>query len=1397
MAVLHCIMVDTPVNLPVMQLNALQSRLKWAFHDFAQLTAVESVNVCMNYQRLDQVTCHLARQLHDVHGIRPGDIVPLWLARSPSLVVAQLALIRLGAIAAPLDQAAPVARLEAALHVLQPKLVWCDRPLPDLTASLPAVLLTGGDDLSQVPAGACDDSEEAWWPTGPEGAAFVMFTSGSTGVPKGVLVPAMGLEALACSGPLLKLTPDQRWAAWASPSFDAAILELWMPLLNGGCHVVQDVALPDLHTLGQFLRQQRITDALMTTSLFNAMVEDQLGAMGQLQQLLIGGERASVQHVRRFMEAHPGVRLINAYGPTENSVVTLMHEVTLSDIDEQAGIPIGRPMAGHTLCIQPHQGLTDGAGELWVSGVGVGQGYLNNPEQTADRFVHHEGQRWYRTGDQVRQREDGVLMYVGRMDRQVKLQGHRVELDEVELRLGQCPGLSEAVVVVQGDSAENRQLKVFYTCVDGVSVSPMQVRQHLLNELPPAVIPRLYVQLDKMPSLVSGKIDRTRLAQQASSEHADPGTHRQARDTHWQTEHESRLAAIWQSLLPEADIHRQASFVLIGGSSLLAMRVSSLVARQWGRELRPLDVLLNPVLADQAQVMACAPLLLSHDQSPGTVAQLMPDIELTHAQRTLLLASELDPTGAAYLVHVALVLDDRVDWRALPAAFEQLSRKHPMLRVRIQSGGDGWSAKLAPSLPEGWWSVSEQAIDAPSDLQWTPSLLTQVHRSMNLRLDGVMRVRLWPLTGGGHLLVWSMHHACADEESVEMALCDLQALAKGLAINPGPDQWPGLAGLERAWTPPARLDALVADLADRFDTLKPVLPRPPLAGQEVVRELPPALVDGVHRAAGVLGGTPLPILLVAFGMALQATFGPLCRLVSTPFSRRQDPVVADLFTYWLDTRLVEAGARPGEPVAQTLMRVRLALMDAQATEFLPVDQLIESLARSGAGALAASLTQFGFTWRQEPARTLAMGAGQAELIRVPQTAARYGLCLHVAQLGNRLACSLEAGQQAYSEGQVDVVWQAFVQALTHITEIKTELMVPASSVVPMPTMAQPLLDALKLAWGRWLEVKPDSIHADSHFMLSGGSSLVAMRMAAQLRRDLGVVVTLPVFLRHPTFAHLCTLVQAGHKNWPPELVVVGPDTARRLFILIPGYGGHAEGMVKLAKLLQSKLGHDAAVLIVDLDRLCAQAPLSGTLPWLLTRLAGLVEVLPEGQVAGVMGFSLGGLLALALCRQVQGLQTRPVFLLDTCAPRMGRHSVQRTAERQLFRALHWVARRLRPRTTQVWNEAADLEVQHQATLYQRTPKAVWQALEADLTCMDPAAPEVPVHLIQATKTAYLMGLLWRQETRGFVPRQYLSWQQTDLDAAHLDLPRQFAELTAEVVVGSPLVAQINAADPAT
>ncbi|MEP7100300.1 MAG: amino acid adenylation domain-containing protein [Burkholderiales bacterium] len=1363
----------------------MQSLLGSVFALHANRTAVQGRAITWTYAELDRLSADLAQALID-RGIGPGSALPILMGRSPLLLLAQVALLRLGGTYSPIDMGSPPARQRAMLDAIGGSLLLTDGARSAPEGSEAAVFNVAAW-LRTRAAASAPRAHDLWIAPPADCPVYVMFTSGSTGTPKGVMVPHSGIVRLVHDANYAHFGPEQRWGFLSSPAFDLATLEVWGALLNGGCCVVQEDALPSLDTLGDFLVAQRITDTWLTSALFNVMVEDQLAAMGGLRQLLVGGERVSPQHARRMLQAHPNVRLINGYGPTENTTFTLCHTISLADTEAEAGVPIGTPLNGTQVRVDPLDAggeQQSDRGELWTAGDGVALGYLGDAELTQRKFVWHGGARWYRTGDMVRERADGVFEFHGRIDRQIKLRGHRIELESVELALARCPGVGTAAVLVVGDSADQRRIVAVYSLLDADAADAPDeatIAEHLRHSLPEPAMPSEYVCLATLPANLNGKVDRAALARLLDASQRGPSDARADSAATLNGEFETALASIWRDLLPHAAIARDAHFLRIGGTSLLALHVAAKVHKLMRRNLPPMEVLRHPVLADQARLIAQLPLLA--DRGEVRDESGLQHVALTHVQQNLLAASRLDPTGHAYLVHVALHLPaaaaasrapDTSAWRL---AFEQLALRHPALRLLAYHDGVNARGTLKPALAPGWWQDHAPLAAAPRDLDWPPALMAAINRPLDTRTEGSMRVDAFPLVSGGSLLVWTLHHHVVDEASIDIGLAELDALLRGETLQPVYGSPFAFQAVEASWTDRRSVGKWAATLVEALAGSTPPLERPPAPGRELPFALTPALQQQLRARCEALGCTPFTPLLSAYGLALQDVFGPRFRFVSTPFSRRVEPELIEPIGYLVDTRFVEAGARPAETPSMTLSRVHEAILQGQEPAFQWLDVLTEAVAEVDSMA-AQCLTQFFFTWRLNPARSLTMAGQPAQLLRVPQAGARYAMCLHAAELGDTTMYSIEAVDSAHSAGQVTAVARAFEARLAQLCAATEPILRrPAAAVMaidasPATAATNP---ALVAAWSRWLNVPEASVKPTSHFLRSGGSSLTAMRMAAHLRRQHGLRLDVGAFLGDPSFAKLAALICVRPPHQPEGYVLVGPTDFERVMLLVPGSGGQAATLYALADELQRGLPARSAVAIVDLDAALYSAPHDDPLWFVSQRIVQVARDLGERHVMGIVGFSMGGALALRVADELGVSPAPPVWMLDTFAPRIAETGFWRKIERRIA----WWLFGGRPETSE--SSSVSLTPVNHALPQSATP-AQWHMLTEQLTEGTVAAPTARVRLIQARRSVKQYGLLWQRRNNGFVPQHYASWKVHEIDGAHLDLPRHLAATTARLIV---------------
>ncbi len=555
--------------------------------------ALEQGERSMTYGALNHRADSLASRLAEV-GVAPGSRVAIWLSRGFDLIASCLAVLKAGGVYVPLDQASPAERLAGMIEDAGVAAVITERAMEERLPAHAAAVIRVDELAADAPAAAVHASQGS-----ALDPAYIMFTSGSTGRPKGVVVPHRAIVRLVHNTNYARLTSDEVFLQLAPVSFDAAPLEIWGALLNGARLALYPPEPVSLDGLARAIARHRVSLLWLTAGLFHQVVEERLDALRPVRQLLAGGDVLSPPHVRRVLEAFPGICLINGYGPTENTTFTCCYSMTAPD-QVGARVPIGRPIANTTAylldaAMQPVPiGIT---GELWAGGDGLALGYVNAPALTAERFLPDPfgapGNRVYRTGDLARYRPDGVIEFLGRRDAQVKIRGYRIELGEVEAALRDVPGVQQAVVVA-GNGPAGKQLLAYVVGDPRADLTVSAVRAALTSRLPEYMLPSAVVRLDALPLTENGKVDRRALpAPDLDRQKGEP-----PRD-----DLESLLAETWEELLQVRPVHRDDNFFELGGHSLLAVKLFARLEARLGRPL-PLALLFRaPTIASLAAAL--------------------------------------------------------------------------------------------------------------------------------------------------------------------------------------------------------------------------------------------------------------------------------------------------------------------------------------------------------------------------------------------------------------------------------------------------------------------------------------------------------------------------------------------------------------------------------------------------------------------------------------------------------------------------------------------------------------------------------------------------------------------------------------------------------------------------
>ncbi|MEM6279969.1 MAG: amino acid adenylation domain-containing protein, partial [Verrucomicrobiota bacterium] len=543
------------------------------------------------YRELQNQSSLVAQYL-SARGVSEGDRIGLFLDRSPERLAAILGIVKLGAAYVPIDPEYPAERLDLILEDSESTVVISQE---SLSARLPERAQTvfeiqevlRGDAKAPIPETFSGDSSQT--------ALCIMYTSGSTGTPKGAVYAHRGMIRAIRNINYCDLNPDETILHTSSICFDVSTFEMFGALLNGATLVIPPAEPLSLGTITDCISRHRVTTLWLTSGLFQLMVEEELHAFQGVSQLLTGGDIVPVTHARALKEAYPNLRLINCYGPTENTTYTTAHTVTKADLSLQA-LPVGAPINNSSAWIldENQKPLPPGmAGELYCGGDGVCLGYLNQPELTADRFVKVQlhpdryAERLYRTGDLCRFRADGTIDFIGRMDHQVKIRGFRVEPGEIETCLSANPHVGQCKVITVGETATEKSLVAYVSPLNGYRPTPEELREYSHRRLPSYMVPASVVVLDDLPVNTNGKIDTKALPAPGTEATIEASSSPAVAD-----KIEDRLKVLWEKTLKVESMGVDEDFFSLGGHSLLGMKLFSQIQREFDLSL-PLSVLFK------------------------------------------------------------------------------------------------------------------------------------------------------------------------------------------------------------------------------------------------------------------------------------------------------------------------------------------------------------------------------------------------------------------------------------------------------------------------------------------------------------------------------------------------------------------------------------------------------------------------------------------------------------------------------------------------------------------------------------------------------------------------------------------------------------------------------------
>ncbi|MEU5942912.1 amino acid adenylation domain-containing protein [Micromonospora sp. NPDC047548] len=926
--------------------------------------AVRQWDEVLSYAELAERAAVLAGKLRRL-GVSPETPVGICAERRPYLLVAVLGVLLAGGCYVPLDRGHPWRRraeivADAGITVAVVDQAGRDA-LSDLEITLVDLPVAAADRAGAATATASAPVDTAPCPALPDNAAYVLYTSGSTGRPKGVVVSHRSVVAhVTAFGAHTGADERTRAFGFASLGFDASVQDLFIPLMAGGeIALVPDADRVDPARLQRFAEAHEVTWGCVPAALLPLLEPAELP---HWRTVFTGVEAPDPAQVERWggPADRPVRRFSNGYGPTEATVCVTSFTAT-GRWDRP--LPMGRPLPNHRIYLVDQHGtqVPPGTpGEVLIGGVGVARGYLGRPGLTAERFVPdpysaEPGARLYRTGDRAIQLPDGELLFLGRTDRQVKIRGQRVELDEIEHALRGHPEVREAAVVAVGLDTRPELVAVLAPAGEP---SDDDIMAYLRRRLPDVMVPRRIVRVPALPLNTAGKRDAARLREVATARAGDRSA--TAGDAGAAGDLEAVVADAWRRILG-APAGPDDDFFAAGGDSLTAMRLVATLRAELGREVAVEDVFDARTLGVLAARVAATTPLTEPELTVGHPPTLSP------AQRRLWFLDQLAPDSAAYNTAMAERLRGPLDVDALRAALTAVVRRHDVLRWRITRVAGAPHVTCDPPGDAPLPVVDLSTVDADRrEAELRGGLQACAAIRFDLATGPVWRAQLYRLADDEHVLAMAFHHAVFDGWSQAVFYDQLgAAYAAARASDPAGDSAAAAAGL-------GPLPAAYADYAvwrtarDRArgeqdlawwkehlvgaptvlelpaDRIRPATQT--YRGAFTTTSFPPEVDSRVRGLAASLGTTPATVLLAAFGEVLRRLTGGADHVVGAVVADRRLAAVANLVGFFVDIVPVRLRTDSAATFADHVRACRQELLDVLAHPNAPLERIVQALA---------------------------------------------------------------------------------------------------------------------------------------------------------------------------------------------------------------------------------------------------------------------------------------------------------------------------------------------------------------------------------------------------------------------------------------------------------------------
>ncbi|WP_257137762.1 non-ribosomal peptide synthetase, partial [Bacillus pseudomycoides] len=990
-------------------------------------------NQRMTYRTLNERANQLARTLRG-QGVISGKVVGIMAHRSFEMVIGVLAVLKAGAAYLPIDPNYPVVRKQYMLEDSGANFLLMQKELDEEMAFKGTVLDL--EDETLYGKETTDESISIGNYSNPEDIASIIYTSGSTGQPKGNMTTHYNISRVVKNTNYIRITEQDRLLQMASFSFDASFFEIFGSLLNGAQLVlVEKEDVLDVQRLFHVIETEGITISFFTTALFNMLVDMDLNVMKGLRKILFGGEKVSVFHVQKALRAVGSDRLIHVYGPTESTVFTTFYPI--NELKEGAvTVPIGVPISNTKVYVLDHKqrlcpiGVP---GELYVGGDGLAKGYFNKPELTMQRFIDNPfipGERVYRTGDIVRWLPDGNIDYIGRIDKQIKIRGHRIEPGEIMSHLLNHEAIQEAAVVPLQDSQGDTYLCAYYVQVEGIEekeYTESSLRSYLSTRLPDYMMPSAFCQLEKFPLTVNGKIDNQML----------PVPDKTNFDVMYRApegELEEKLVGIWKEILGVSHIGTLDNFFSSGGHSLKAMQLIGRIQKEFQIDCTLRDVFQKPTIRELATFIRG-----NRYQTYIKIekAEEAPYYPATFAQQRLYVVNQLESINTAYNMPLMLKVDSGVDYERLSKGFQILIERHEAFRTTFGMEGNELVQYVHPSVS---YEIKQRTVKY-EDVE---RIQKEFVRPFDLSKGPLLRTEVLNLLDGTSIIMIDMHHIISDGVSMDVFLKELillygneehvlplnqiqykdYAVWQKQQVNIGK-----IAEHEEYW-----LDVFSGELPNLelpTDNVRP--PVQQFVGSYISTEIPTNLVSQIKKNNRMYGSTLFMTLMAAYNVLLWKYTGQTDLIVGTTDAGRPQVETDTVIGMFVNTLALRTKLSPNQTFEELVANVKENVLQANAHRAYPFEKLVDKVAVQR-DVSRNPLFDTMFTLRNRTDDKSANKQANFHIMDTQRNIAKFDLTLGITEGENGLTLDWEYSTSLFTEATIQRMASHYVQVLIQMIE---------------------------------------------------------------------------------------------------------------------------------------------------------------------------------------------------------------------------------------------------------------------------------------------------------------------------------------------------------------------------